>query len=239
MSEATYIEKLVNGFESAVKVLWHEQLKPREFASIAIELQRLNAMEPPANFWDKWPMQPTTFPLYFRAGYSALDLAAGFCQSIDGCIQIAKVKTVGMPSDYNALADEELARWINATIGELACICTLATGVDRFREVDLFRRKIDCEMAEWSKCQKPDEPSCKQPNAEAEAEHKEKRKQTSKWAAAIAEYLTQSESPTDFARKWVSKSPRRINKMNQDFGSIEAAAKLLRDAIRKALKTAQ
>ena len=147
-SEA-YGQSIVEAFEWAVKLLWHENLKPSEFVRIAVELQKLKKIKAPKHFWQKWPIQPTTFPLYMRAGMSALDVANQFRQSIDGCIQIGKVQSVGMPSDYNALSDEFKLAWMKATLLLVDGICKNAVAVERFREVDLMRRKVVYEIKQW------------------------------------------------------------------------------------------
>jgi inorganic pyrophosphatase len=58
----------------------------------------------------------------------------------------------------------------------------------------------------------------------------------SKWSDAITEFNKQTDSPAAFAKKWVSKNSRRINRMVEEHGSVKAAASRLQDAIYKATK---
>lgn len=106
--------------------------------------------KPPEQFWRHWPKTPTTFDLYFRAGDSALAVAVGFAESISGCVQIASVQAL-QRSWCNALkADNDaISRWRKVCEERIADVVIEMSQPRRFQAMDLLRRKIELEMAEY------------------------------------------------------------------------------------------
>jgi hypothetical protein len=104
--------------------------------------------KPPEHFWEQWPKAPTTFELYFRAGYSALWVAVGFTESISGCIRIASVEALqrfwrdALESDEDAIN-----RWRKACEVRIADVIIEMSPPRSFQAMDLLRRKIEQEVA--------------------------------------------------------------------------------------------
>lgn len=106
--------------------------------------------KPPEHFWKQWPRTPTTFDLYFRAGDSALGVAVGFAESISGCVQIASVQALQRSWCKALKADNDaIKRWRKVCEERIADVVIEMSQPRRFQAMDLLRRKIELEMAEY------------------------------------------------------------------------------------------
>lgn len=143
-----YIKKVIDRFNVAVKFLWVDQLTGQKLVEIETNSEKPKV---PNGFWDKWPMNPTSFPLYMRAGHSALHIAAIWPDAILGSIGYGRVVALQRGSrECKDLTEEQSRLWIDAAIRQASEHTDMTSKPnDRFREVDLLRRKIDAEIAQW------------------------------------------------------------------------------------------
>jgi hypothetical protein len=207
-----YVGKIIDRFNEAVKFLWIEELTGQTILEIETNISEKPSV--PLGFWDKWPEDPTSTPLYMRAGHSALHVAAQWSDSIQGAIAYGRLRALErQPKFCTELTDQQAKAWIEAAVREASNHTDMACKpTDRFREVDFLRRKIDTEYAQWLSTQ---------PKAWGRKPKPSKEESKGKQIAMIAklsEHPTLQDHPEDLAAMFqvdVSTVRRWLNRFRE------------------------
>ena len=144
-----YIKKVVSRFQVAMQFLWVDELTGKKILEIETSISEKPSI--PNGFWGKWPGSPTSIPLYMWAGDSALHVAAKWPDAIYGAIACGRLRVLKrQPQFCKDLTEPQAKAWIEASITEANNHTDMSCRpIDRFREVELLRRKIDAEYAQF------------------------------------------------------------------------------------------